>query len=75
VRDARGQPRLAQEARPEALIAGQVLCEHLERDRPPEHRVAGEIHGRHAAAAERALDHVPATAGGRRMRHPPESFP
>ena len=75
VRDARGEPRLAQEPGPKALVVGQVLREHLERDRPSEHRVVREIDGRHTAAAERALDRVPATAGGRRMLHPPESFP
>ena len=52
----RGQPGLAQEPIPEALLLGEMLREHFERDRPVELAVAREIDARHPATAERPLD-------------------
>jgi len=50
------EPRLAQEAVAKRLVPGEVLGQHLERDRPVELPISGEIDGCHAAAAERPLD-------------------
>ena len=53
----RGQ-RLAAEARDEARVLGQVLGEQLDRDVALQPRVERELHGRHAADAEAAVELV-----------------
>ena len=55
---ARGGERLAPEARDERRVVGEVLGEQLQRDVALEPLVEGEVHGRHAADAEPALDPV-----------------
>ena len=54
---------LAQKARG-AQLAHEVGAQHLERDEPVMLAVAREIHGRHAAATELALDLVAVGKGG-----------
>ncbi len=62
------QPRLAQEALPEALILGELGRDQLERDRPIEPRVDRPVDDAHPAAADLSFD--PITAEGRVGRDP-----
>src|SRR3954470_3211873 len=55
-----GEPCLADEPRPERIVAGKVLGEVLDGDVATELLVVGEIDRSHAAAAELALDPVAA---------------
>src|SRR5205807_1866317 len=52
------ESRLTQEARAEVGIAREVLCEHLQRDRPLELLVPAGVDDRHPAAADLGLDAV-----------------
>ncbi len=56
--EGRREARLAQQALAEALIPGEIRAEDLERNRPVEARVAGEVDLAHAAAADQLLDLV-----------------
>ena len=60
VHEPRGGERLAAEARDERRVVGQVLGEQLHRDVALEPLVEREVHGRHAADAEAALEPVAA---------------
>ncbi len=53
-----GDPRLAQEALPEALVVRELGRENLERNGAAEVDVPGAIDGTHAAAAEQDVDFV-----------------
>ena len=53
-----GEARLAQQALAEALVVGQRRIEELERDRPVEAGVPGEVDLAHAAAAGQLLDAI-----------------
>ena len=60
VHEPRGGERLAAEARDEARVLGEVLGQQLDRDLALEPAVERELHGRHAADAEPALELVAA---------------
>src|SRR5207253_147196 len=60
VREARGELHLPQEAPARGLVGGETGVEGLQRDRPAELDVLGELDGRHPAASERSLYAVPA---------------
>ena len=66
--------RLAPEAFDEALVVGEVLGEHLDRDRPLEDQVFGLVDVRHAARAEPVAELVAAREGPARHQ-PPASLP
>ena len=66
--------RLAAEARDERRVVGEVLGQQLQRDVALEALVEGEVHGRHAADAEPALDPV-AACDRRRVHCPLPPFP
>ena len=69
-----GGQRLAAEAGDERRVVGQVLGQQLDRHVALEALVEGQLHGRHAADAEAALDPVP--PGDRRsVGHPPPPCP
>ena len=55
VLEARGELRLEQEAATEAVVVGELVREHLDRDLAAEVDVLGEVHGAHRAAAEQPL--------------------
>ena len=59
VRERARDPRLAEKARTKPLVAGEVGCEHLQRDPPADLGVARCVDDGHAAAAELALELVP----------------
>ena len=64
VHEPRGRQRLAAEARRRTSVVGEVLGQQLDRDLALEALVEGEVHGRHAADAEAALEPVaPGDAG------------
>jgi hypothetical protein len=50
------QARLTDEAIAERLVSCEVFGQHLQRDRPVECAVTGEVDGCHPATAERPLD-------------------
>ncbi len=58
VRDLRHRPRLAAKALDLVGLVGDLAVQDLCRDPALERLVAGEIHGRHAAAAELRLEPV-----------------
>jgi len=64
----RRDARLTQEARAELRIAGQVLGEHLQRDRALELLVPTRVDDRHPAAPDLRLDAV-------RAQSPPPPLP
>ena len=70
VRQPRGDPPLAEEARAQVVVAGEILGETLERDVAAELDVAGEVDHGHRAVTERPLDLVPAGDGRRGQRSP-----
>ena len=70
VHEPRGGERLAPEARDEARVLGEVLGEQLDGDVALEPRVERELHGRHAADAEAALEPV---AVGEELRRWPSA--
>ena len=74
MRQPRGDPPLAQEARAQVLVAREILGEALERDVAAELDVAREVDDRHRAVTERALDLVPA-GDERRGQRPPHPWP
>ena len=54
----RAASRISRWNRSGPSVGGQLRVEHLERHRPVVLEIPSEIHRRHAAAAELALDHV-----------------
>ena len=60
MREPRGEPCLAEEARTQLVVAREVLGEPLQRDRAVELDVAREVDDGHRAVAERALELVAA---------------
>ena len=58
VADGAGQPRLLQQARDQLGLVVELLEQHLDRHRPPEHRVPRLVHRPHAALADAADDLV-----------------
>src|SRR5947208_253471 len=63
-----GALRLAHEALAELLVLGQLRRQHLQRDRPPEARLARAVDDAHSAAADQALDLERAEAPAARER-------
>src|SRR4029453_16650202 len=61
--EARGEPRLAQQSLPAALVLGKALRQDLERHRTSQPRVAREVDLAHAAAPDSRLDLVDAERG------------
>jgi hypothetical protein len=51
-----GEPRLVEEAHPEALVLGQFGRDQLQRDRPPERQVGRSVDDAHPSAADHRLD-------------------
>src|SRR5262249_57317985 len=66
------RPRLGAKARPEVLVMCELRPDHLERDRPVELELAGEVDDPHAAVAERSLDPVTAEQRARREARRPD---
>jgi hypothetical protein len=66
VHEPRGGQRLATEAVDEVAVLGEVLGQQLDRDVPLQPRVERELHGRHSADAEAALE--PVAAGEQAVR-------
>ena len=58
------RPRLASEALAQVRLAGQIVFDELDRDGPIEFRVAREVHGAHAAGAQKAHDLITIDGGG-----------
>ena len=54
----RGDPRLAEEARAELRVVGEMLREHLQCDRTVEAFVVARIHDRHPAATDLPVDAI-----------------
>ena len=73
VHEARRRLRLALEARDERRVVGEVLGEQLDRDLALQAQVEREVHGRHAAEAEPALE--PVAPGDLRGAHLAASWP
>jgi len=73
MREARGEPALAEEARAQLGVAGEVLREALERDRPVELLVDRQIDDRHRAVPERPLDAIPPCQERSGQPSPPSS--
>src|SRR5262249_19700701 len=73
MRQPRGEPRLADEAPPQFLVPREVLREALQRHRPLELDVLGEVDGGHRAVAERPHELVAASdeRGGAHPWSPP----
>jgi hypothetical protein len=68
VRERGGGARFRLEAPHELGVRRELRREHLERDRPVEARLHGEVPRAHAAAAERTLDPVAREDGGGERR-------
>jgi hypothetical protein len=69
VGQARDRLRFAVEARVERRVPGERRREDLDRDRPPQPRIAGLVHLAHPARAERRDDLVRTEAGTGGQRH------
>ena len=61
--DRRGQPRLAQEPLSERVVAGELGCDQLQRDRPVERELGRAVDDAHPAAADDAFDPVAGELG------------
>src|SRR4029079_10692436 len=70
MREARGEPSFAEEAGAQVLVAGEILGETLQGDRPLELDVVREVDDGHRTVPERPLDLVPAR-DERRPQSPP----
>ena len=68
VHEAGGGQRLAAEARDEVRVLGEVLGQQLDRDVALQARVEGQLHGRHPAGPQAALESV--AVGEELVGHP-----
>ncbi len=67
-------PRLVQETAQPFRIAAQFRPQHLERDRPAEHRIDGLVDLAHPAAAEQVVDLVTADGAPGGQGHAPRKL-
>ena len=61
--DGGGQPRFAQKALAERVVAGELGCDQLQRDRPIERELGRTVDDAHATAADDAFDQVAGELG------------
>ena len=61
--DGGGQPRFAQEPLAEGVVAGELGCDELQRDRPIERELGRAVDDAHPTAADDALDPVAGELG------------